>query len=325
MAILGVSSYAGSLWDAGDPTIDLKSKLAETICRIPKDAPIVIMIHGYRYHPKVTGANPHDLLFSELPRSTAYPCKSWPVGLGFRTSGFEDGLAIGFAWEGLPAPASTRVASLNKFARVYAQAACAGEQLAQLLGWIEEIAPGKTVDFIAHSLGARVVFCALAQARAQNPGRVVLMGGAEYASVVDGYFQRDYIHPRLEVFSMQNRRNIPVDLLFECFAPRGSRGDYAIGRGYCGPEHRWLNISMDNPETLEALDRRGVAISKAAKFSLVDHWAFYASAGVMSLYQGLIRKRHHWPLPLLRHQISAQPSEGGRVVSGDETALFHKA
>ncbi len=304
MAIFGVTSQSGRLFCPDDPAVDVRLHLAHALRHVPKHAPIVLMIHGYKYHPADPTANPHKLLFSAKPNPDCRKATSWPLALGFAPMTRDDGLAIGFAWEGKPSDKITPKPRLSSFAHVYTQANRAGGHLARLLKWISELAPGRDIDIVAHSLGARVAFSALSRRNKPHRGRVILMGGAEYASVVDRYFRHIDRTPKLEVFCVRTGRNAFVDTLFETFAPRPHPKDYAIGRGFQGPEQNWMNIRIDEPATLAMLSARGIGISRPNQRKLVDHWGFYTRAGIMVLYQNLLRHRQSWRLADLREELN---------------------
>ena len=304
MAIMGLTSQSGRLFCPDDPASDPRLHLAQALRGLPDGAPIVIMIHGYKYHPRAQSTDPHRLLFSPRPEVSCTRSVSWPLELGFAQLGVDDGLAIGFGWEGRPSRKIAPKPFLNSFAHVYAQATRAGGHLARVLGWIAELAPGRAVDLIAHSLGARVAFCGISRRASDNLGRLILMGGAEYASVVDQSFRRSDHAQMPEVFCVRTRQNAFVDFLFESFAPRSHPHDFAIGRGYQGPRDRWMNIRLDDPATLGVLSARGIGLSRPAAGKLVDHWGFYQRAGIMKFYRQLLRNRGAWRLNDLKCEMS---------------------
>ena len=304
MAMMGLTSQSGRLFCPNDPASDPRLHLAQALRRLPKAAPIVIMIHGYKYHPRSPVTDPHRLLYSAHPERMGPKAVSWPVELGFAPMGETDGLAIGFGWEGRPSHKISPKPFLNRFAHVYAQANRAGGHLARVLGWIAELAPHQKVDLVAHSLGARVVFCALARDQFTNLGRLILMGGAEYASQVDRVLKTPDRAPSLEVFCVRSRQNAFIDFLFESFAPRPAADDFAIGRGYEGPQNSWMNIRLDDPATLAMLSARGIGLSRPSSRKLVDHWSFYERAGIMKFYRQLLRNRRGWRLMDLKLEMA---------------------
>ena len=62
------------------------------------DAPIVVMIHGYRFSPYSTPHCPHRHILSLTPDRDARRALSWPAALGFTADGPE-GLAGAYGWE----------------------------------------------------------------------------------------------------------------------------------------------------------------------------------------------------------------------------------
>ncbi len=320
MAILGVTSQSGRFFCPEDPATDFRMHLAQALRHVPRHAPIVIMVHGYKYHPSHKCANPHKTLFAHNDQNPSKTI-SWPLGLGFQKMTHDDGLAIGFGWEGRPSRKIRPKPRLDSFAHVYAQANRAGGHLARLIDCISELAPGRKVDILAHSLGARVTFSALMRVKSKNMGRIIFMGGAEYASVAERYFRHVNRSPELEFFCVRTRKNAFVDFLFETFAPRSHPKDRAIGFGYQGPSQNWMNIELDDPATLSMLAARGIGISKARSLKLVDHWGFYSRAGILSFYQHLLRHRQSWRLDDLRQELVwAELSQLGHVADQEPLA-----
>ena len=140
---ISASPHRTTAFDAVGDGPDLVSRLAGSLRDVPPDAPIVIMIHGYRFHPEIAEFDPHRLLFSHRPDRTGWKIRSWPGGLGFDEHDGRSGLAIGFAW-----PARERhLPSLLRqrrtgFASVYDRAALYGRHLADLIGTIQTACAG---------------------------------------------------------------------------------------------------------------------------------------------------------------------------------------
>ncbi len=304
MALLGFTSQSGRFFNTDDPAMDPRLHLRSALEKVPEGAPVVIMIHGYKYHPRRAYSDPHRLLFAPVPEKTARKFSSWSTGLGFALHTVDDGLGIGFGWEGLPSHKIKPTPRLSGFAHVYGQAYRAGGHLARLLSWIEKISPGRKVDILAHSLGARVAFIGLMRGASSNARRVILLSGAEYASNINRYFRHVDRHPSLEVFSIQNNRNGFVDFLFECFAPRPHPQDKAMGRNFQGPPERWLTLAIDDPATRSVLAERGIGIERPLKRHRVDHWGLYTRAGTMRFYQDLLRAPEKWRIGDLHHSIA---------------------
>ena len=132
MAYFGITATEAGL-EPARPGVDLESELARGLAGVSRKAPVVVLIHGYKFHPGLPDADPHRSLFAFRPEEASWKIRSWPEGLGFADDGGETGLCIGFAW---PASAG-HLASLvttgrNGFARVYDRAGDYGARLAEL-------------------------------------------------------------------------------------------------------------------------------------------------------------------------------------------------
>ena len=130
--------------------------------------------------PGLAHADPHRSLFAFRPAADHWKIRSWPRGLGLAEDAGETGLGVGFAW---PASASHLASLLARgrtgFAEVYDRAGACGAALAELVTLVQELAPGRPVDVLAHSLGARVALAALPHL-GRAPGRMILLGAAEF-------------------------------------------------------------------------------------------------------------------------------------------------
>ena len=178
MAYFGVTASAAGL-HAAAPGEDLAAGLRRRLRDGADGAPVVVLVHGFKFHPDVPGADPHRSLFALRPAGDGRRIRSWPEGLGFRDDGGESGLCVGFAWPAsAPMLGSLVTTGRTGFARVYDRAAGYGARLAELVALLQRLAPGRPVDLLAHSLGARVALAAL-PALEDAPGRVILLGAAE--------------------------------------------------------------------------------------------------------------------------------------------------
>ena len=83
---------------------------------------------------------------------------------------------------------------------------------------IQRLAPGRPVDLIAHSLGARVALAALPHLEAA-PGRVILLGAAEYDARAREALDALISPSPPQVYNVTARANDPYDFAFEAFAP----------------------------------------------------------------------------------------------------------
>jgi len=275
--------------------------------------PIVILIHGYRYDPRAEQlANPHETLFAfdpVRPRTDRWQkTESWPRGLGFTpedTTGRE-GLCIAFGWPGRPR------ARFGRFCSAYANAERAGRALLRTVELLVRVHPGRPVDFVAHSLGARVVLCAmrLAAERRRHDllgamGRAIMLGPAELAFVARGVLADvDAVTRRGGpcIFAMLARENDVFDALLEHFAPAiPLRRKIGIGASGLGTgRQNWIEIQIDHPHTRRWLAERGAVIGGEARRAC--HWGVYNRPGTLDLYAAILRDRARWSIPALREE-----------------------
>ncbi|HEU0221288.1 MAG TPA: alpha/beta hydrolase [Paracoccaceae bacterium] len=309
MAILSVTVRGGTVAPAGSGgTVD--AALAASLKSLPEAAPIVILIHGYRFDPADPAHDPHRLIFAPAPARASWKLPSWPGGLGFAGGAAAQGLCIGFGWPARAGHMRTLLASgRTGFAEVYHRAGALGGALAGLIEAIAERAPGRPIDILAHSLGARVAVAAMPHLSSRGGralGRMILLGGAEFAGRAEAAFTAAPDTAQPEVYSVTARHNDLYDALFERFAPRGKGADHALARGM--PRLRnWLSLQIDHPRVrawaasygirLEAPDRR------------ICHWGFYTLPGAMTLYAHILRERAVWSVAALRGTPALEEQE----------------
>jgi hypothetical protein len=293
MAVLGVAlreGFPALAGTGGDPAAALRASLAAT----SSDSPVVVLIHGWRLDPGRAARDPHRTVFAPAPAS------GWPGALGFDGRSVAEGLCIGFGWAARAAHLPTLLAEgRTGFARVCDRAEAAGAGLARLIGTIAVLAPGRRVDLLAHSLGARVALAALpalGPEAAAALGRLILLGGAEFAGRAETSI-RGFPGPEPEVYSITARHNDLYDALFEAFAPRGGADGPALSRGL--PRLRnWLTLQIDHPRFRAWAAGRGIVLSAPAP--LICHGSFHADPGAMTLYRTILREREVWSVAALR-------------------------
>jgi hypothetical protein len=263
------------------------------------DGPTVVMLHGWRYDPALSAADPHPLLYRDGPvpaaRSRGGRVASWPVGLDLR----DGGLAVGYGWRArYPHLAAFRGAGCNGFAAAYREAGRAGAALAPLLAALGE-ARAAPVDVFAHSLGARVALCALralAEAGCADAlsrlGRLILMGPAVFAgearAALAACDRLGVAAP--QIYAFHARGNAAFDALFAFAAPpEAERGDGPLGRAGLGERRPgWIDLAFDDPAAVAAFARLGVGLAPAA--SGPCHWSFYARPGAMALHRAILAR-----------------------------------
>ena len=297
MAYLGITASEGGLVPVDDDR-DLEVALGASLESLPPAAPILILIHGYKFDPAHPVTNPHGSLFSFSADNSSRKIRSWPTGLGFGRTDAASGLCIGFAW---PARASHLGSLLRRgrtgFAEVYDRAPAYGEKLAELVARIQAIAPGRVVDLLAHSLGARVALAALPFLDIA-PGKVILLGAAEYDARALEFLEALRCPRPPHVFNVTARANDVYDAMFESFAPRRSWRDRAIGLGLGVQSPCWLDLQIDRADVAAWARQRGIPLTPWD--ARLCHWSFYTRRGAFDLYQAILRRRPGWDFASLR-------------------------
>ena len=109
--------------NAGQP---LTPAIRAAAAGLAPGAPVVAMVHGFRFSPASTQHDPHRHILSLTPTAGERRAVSWPAGLGFTATG-DEGLALAFGWE-----------ARGKLRHAYAQAGEVGADLAALgLGLVQ--------------------------------------------------------------------------------------------------------------------------------------------------------------------------------------------
>lgn len=261
--------------------------LAAALAALPEGAPLVVLIHGYRFPPSVPGQSPHEHILALEPDPGCRKALSWPRGLGFDGADPAEGLCIAFGWE-----------ARGTLWRAYAEAARAGRALAEAMAMIDALRPGSRIDILAHSLGARVALQALPHLSRPLLARAVLLAAAEFRRPA----ARALANPAAraaEFVNVTSRENALFDFLIERLLPL--RPDRALGRGLAGTAGRanWLDIGLDDRDTLAALAALGLDIPPPAL--RICHWSLYLRPGIFALYRALLRDR--LALAALRDQL----------------------
>lgn len=252
---------------------------------LDRGGPIVIMIHGYKFDPQHRETCPHRHILSLSPRRDCAKAVSWPRGLGFDGLSRDEGLAIAFGW-----------AARGTIWGAYDRAAKAGRALATLIDMIGQIAPGRPVHLLAHSLGARVALTALPHVGAQRVGRVILLSGADYGETARSALQSP-AGTNAEIINVTSRENDLFDFLLERLVAPPKRGDWTLAHGM--PLSRnTLTLQLDHPETLRVLRSAGFGIAPPG--GRICHWSSYIRHGVFPLYRALLRRPDDLPLVQLR-------------------------
>ncbi len=268
--------------------------LAAHIEALPPGAPIVVLIHGYKFSPFHARRDPHDHILSLAPRrSNGVP--SWPKHLGFGRGRKDEGLCIAFGWQ-----------AFGTFWTAYREAEAAGEALAEMLQSIAGMT-ARPVDILGHSLGARVALTAVARAVQGNVGRVILMAAAEFQGPAARCLS-SRVGQGTEFINVASRENDFFDLLVERLVDPFGRARRTLGEGLAAAHPNWLDIQIDHDPTRTALARFGHRI--AAPNRRICHWSGYLRPGMLAFYTDLIRDRDR--LSFARLQVSLPQSRDPR-------------
>lgn len=250
-------------------------ELSTALCDLSPGAPVVVMIHGYKYSPLHSLANPHDLLFSLTPKRGGRTL-SWPRHLGFGRGTPTEGLCIAFGWHAR----DTIWHAANAAHR-------AGAVLGQVIAGIRRQHPGP-VDIFAHSLGARVALAALHPLDAGDIGRMILLSGAEFRATARQALDTP-AGRTAEIVNVISRENDLFDLMFERLLQPPTRFDTAIGTGLTDAPVGWRDLRIDEDATRNTLKSLGFQIPPPAR--RFCHWSGYLRPGLFALYTAILRER----------------------------------
>ncbi|MDG1117524.1 MAG: alpha/beta hydrolase [Flavimaricola sp.] len=238
--------------------------------RLPPHAPIVIMIHGFRYAPGQDGHDPRDLLFSLTPDMTSSRVVSWPRHL--RMAG-DAGLALGFGWN-----------ARGAIWQAHRHAASSATRLATLITQLRRLGPDRPVHILAHSLGARVALTALTKVGAGDISHVILIAAAVFQREARLALQSP-AGQSAQILNVTGRENTLFDWLLRAALPHWGA---TLGRGLNQPGN-WIDLPLDREATLTALARAGYRIGPV--LAPICHWSGYLRPGVFDLYQAVFDGR----------------------------------
>ena len=275
--------------------------IARALQDLPAHAPVLVMIHGKGYSPADPAHDPHALIFAPRAGHGRSRFVSWPRRLGFALPGPRQplGLCIALGWD-----ASGSIWTATRSADDTAL------KLARLIQAIRRADPGRRIDLIGHSLGARVILGAVPMLAAGSLGRILLLAGADFLHRAAAA-QASYAGQTCEFFNITTRENDLYDFLFErALAPLG--GQRALGHGLghglgkgqatAGGDN-WLDIQLDHPGTAQAL--RGLGLPLAPPRARICHWSVYLRPGVFRVYRALIHDRQRTEMARLRRALDA--------------------
>ncbi len=245
-----------------------EARLRRKLALLPIGAPVVAMVHGWRYAPGLGGDCPHGSILSLTPPPADRRAISWPRHL--KLDGAE-GLAIALAWPALCDPW-----------RAHARAARAGAALARIAGVVDALS-GRPLHVIAHSMGARVALRALTHAKPGQFGRLILLAAAE----ARGPALSALCSPAgqvAEVINVTTRENDLFDACFEWSLHLGLRT--SIGQGLGRDHPGWHDLWIDQPRTRGQLAALGHPLAPPP--GRICHWSPYLRPGTFPLYRALL-------------------------------------
>lgn len=258
--------------------------LAEALHQLPKGAPVVVMIHGYKFSPRLRGHSPHRHILSLRPRIDGPRVVSWPRHLGFGKGDPREGLAIAFGWE-----------ARGTIWQAYAEAGRAGHALAGMIRTIDT--HGARTSILAHSLGARVALAALPHLGPGAVRRAVLLSAAEFTSAAQSALGSP-AGRQAEIVNITSGENTLFDLLLHGFVRPHRPFDRPVGAGLGDVAPNWLDMRIDRPETRDALAGLGFRIPPPER--RICHWSGYLRPGMFALHRALIRQPERTALSRLR-------------------------
>lgn len=319
--------------------------------KLPKDAPVMVMVNGFLFDPRVAVTrdpkhtdNPHGRIFHFLEGDVAEEVRhhttGWPRHLGFKQSDDgQEGLTIAFGWYSQPGHATSLIShGQNFYARAYDLGRAASWPLLRVLRALSSIfsSENRTIDIFCHSLGAVVVIRAIAIAAKhrfpflESVGRVILLGGSEYTGEAQVMYKRIDEMAREskwntsqgpQFYNIVSRENDILDKLAENFGPKSFFSDTQVV-GHNGLEarkgaDRWIDLQIDGGRLREWLCQHGVNVSGDNPGEIWDHWYYYTHRGNMDFYRRILRDRTQWSIAQLRAHNPACPEGVARGWFGD--------
>ena len=256
--------------------------LTASLPDVPAGAPIIVMVHGYRFSPTDPDHDPFRHIMAPARTRPGRRAIPWPRHLGFGRGDPQEGLGLCFGWE-----------ARGSFWRAHAEAWRAGAVLAEMIEGLRAALPGRPVHAVAHSLGARVVLRAMSLLPAGAIDRVVLMSPAEHRGAARAAMA-SAAGRTAEVISVCSAENRAFEALVQVLVPWSGP---VLGRGLGGLPN-WLDLDPCEPAVLEAAARLGHPI--APRRWRVCHHSSYARPGMMRLYRAFLREPARLPLAALR-------------------------
>lgn len=246
-----------------------EDRLAQKLAILPPAAPVVVMIHGWRYAPGFARDCPHGSILSLDPAPKDRRAVSWPRHLRLDGSA---GLGIALGWNARCDPW-----------RAHLRAGWTGAALARIAALIDRLS-GRQVQIIAHSMGARVALAALPLTRPGQISRMILLAAAETRKRAMTALASP-AGRQVEVINVTTRENDLFDACFEWGIQLGLRT--SIGQGLGRRRAGWHDLWIDQASTLQGLADLGHPLADPPR--RICHWSPYLRPGTIALYRALIQ------------------------------------
>ena len=259
---------------------------ADTIAGNLGGAPVLIMLHGYRYSPSQPRLSPHNYILQDSPH------ESWPHQMGYGEGTPDQGLCIAFGWE-----------AGGTIWRAHREASRSAHALASLIRQLSARGAGP-VNIMAHSLGARVALGALSHLSPGMIGRMILMTGAELRSTAEAALMTA-AGLGAQVLNVISRENDVFDFLYEWLVVPHRLGARSLGAGLALPH--CVTAQIDNPDHLSGLKLLGFPIPIATR--RICHWSSYTRPGLFPLYREFLSGSGKIDLADLRQSLPVTVSQ----------------
>jgi hypothetical protein len=246
-------------------------RLARKLDDLPPGAPVVAMVHGWRYAPGIVADCPHGSILSLDPVTGDGRTVSWPRHLGLDG---QAGLGIALGW---PAKCDPW--------RAHMRAARTGQALATIARRVHNHS-GRSLQVVAHSMGARVALSALPLIEPGQISRIILLAAAETRGRALAALGTP-AGRAVEVVNVTTRENDLFDACFEWGIHLGLRTSIGQGLGRAHPG--WHDLWIDQPRALAGLAALGHPLADPPR--RICHWSPYLRPGTIALYRALIDGR----------------------------------
>ncbi|MEQ8708334.1 MAG: glycosyl hydrolase 108 family protein [Rhodospirillales bacterium] len=219
---------------------------------------VTVLVHGYSFDPRVTGP--------DNPFENQYPV--WKRALGKRAY-------VDFGWYSVPRSfSSVRSAWRSGHWTTYGWAWRLAEQAGQALARILSAYDGE-VNIVAHSLGSRVVNCALAHLPAGRIARVMFWNGADYVRNAERAAVQS---PPTRFLNVYCPDDTVLERLGDVFAPASGRCIGNDGLSDRAPQN-WIDIDLDAPVYADWAEQLETITRGDNPCEVGDHWESFRYPG----------------------------------------------